>query len=276
MRASLAAGVLLLLGGIAVGQQPGASSYNSRSVTTTTYSTNTKPTVATSDPNALPVLPSPSGAMPVVSSSTPTTAQWLAPAKAVPVIVQTSGTSVPGLVRQGKTQKGAAEEDRPEFQVTVDPPGLVRLSQLDSDAKLEERIRQETLERTKNEQVVFPEEPILSREVYMGRVGLWPVRDLVVEPNYVAYQKLYFQQNNFERYGWDLGPVQPLVCATAFLYDLVTVPITFGARPCEREANTGYPLPGDPVPLLLYPPEITVTGVVLEVGVIAAIAAVFP
>ena len=274
MRASLAAGVLMLLGSVAVGQQPGASSYNARPVT------NTTPTVATSDLNALPVLPSPSGAMPVVSASTPTTARWVAPAKAAPfaapVVVQISGTSVPGLVRQGKTQKGAAEEDRPEFQVTVDPPDLKRLSQLDSDRKLEERIRQETLERTKNEQVVFPEEPILSRETYLGRVGLWPVRDLVVEPYYVAHGKLFFQQLNTERYGWDLGPITPLVCTAKFYYDLATFPITFGARPCEREANTGYPLPGDPVPLLLYPPEITITGAVLEVGVIAAIAAVFP
>jgi hypothetical protein len=275
MRASLAASVLMLFGGIAVGQQPAGSSYNVRPVTPAYYQGAT-PTVTTSDPIALPVLPSPFGAMPVVSSSTPTTAQWVAPAKIAPLIVRTSGTSVPGLVRQGKTQKGAAEEDRPEYQVQTNPPGLKRLSQLDSDAKLEERIRQETLERTKNEQVVFPEEPILSREVYMGRVGLWPTRELIVEPNYVAYQKLYFQQNNFERFGWDLGPITPLVCATSFLYDLVTVPITFGARPCERDASTGYPLPGDPVPLLLYPPEITLTGVVLEVGALSALAAIFP
>lgn len=271
MRASLAAGVLLVLGSIAVGQQPSESSYNARPMTPT-YA----PAVVASYPIALPVLPLPSGAMPVVSSSTPMTAQWVAPGKVAPTIVQTSGTSVPGLVRQGRTQKGAAEEDKPEFQVQTSPPDLRRLSQLDSDSKLEERIRQETLERTKNEQVVFPEEPILSREVYMGRVGLWPVRDLVVEPNYVAHGKLYFQQLNTERYGWDLGPVTPLVCVGKFYYDLLTVPITFGARPCEREANTGYALPGDPVPLLLYPPEITITGAVLEVGVIAAIAAVFP
>ena len=61
-----------------------------------------------------------------------------------------------------------------------------------------------------------------------------------------------------------------------FYADLVTVPLTFGARPCEGEASTGYCLPGDPVPLLLYPPEITLTGTALEVGVIVALAAIFP
>ena len=110
----------------------------------------------------------------------------------------------------------------------------------------------------------------------MGRVGLWPVRQMTVEPYFVNYQKLYFQQNNFERYGWDLGPITPLVCSGKFFYDLATVPMTFGARPCERDASTGYCLPGDPVPLLLYPPEITFTGVVLEAAMILALVALFP
>jgi hypothetical protein len=274
MRASLAAGVLLLLGSIAVGQQPSASSYNARPVATYDYGT-PQPAVV-SAPIPQPVIQIGSAGTPVVSSSTPTQAQWVSPVPVAPVILRTSGTGVPGLVRQGKMRRDANDDDRPEFQVQVNPPGLERLSQIDSDAKLEERIRQETLERTKNEQVVFPEEPILSRETYMGRVGLWPTRQMVVEPNYVAYQKLYFQQNNFERFGWDLGPITPVVCTGKFYYDLLTMPLTFGARPCERDASTGYPLPGDPVPLLLYPPEITLTGAILEVGAVAALAAIFP
>ena len=258
MRASLAAGVLLLMGSIAVAQQPQGTA-----VGPSDYSIAVQPTT---------------GAMPIVSSSTPTTAHWVAPGKVASPILRTSGTSGPSLVRQAKTQKGGAvgEEDKKEFQVQTEPPGLERLSQLDSDRKLEERIRQETLERTDREQVVFPEEPILSREAYAGRVGLWPVRQLVVEPNYVVHRKLFFQQLNTERYGWDLGPITPVICAGAFLTDLATVPLHFGARPCERDASTGYLLPGDPVPLMLYPPEITVTGTALEVGVVIALIAIFP
>lgn len=258
MRASLAAGVLLLLGSIALGQQPQGTA------------------VGTSN-SPIAVQPTP-GAMPIVSSSTPTKAHWVAPGKVAPPILRTSATSGPSLVRQAKTQKGGAggEEEKKEFQVQTDPPGLERLSQIDSDSKLEERIRQETLERTDREQVVFPEEPILSREAYAGRVGLWPVRQLVVEPNYVVYRKLFFQQLNTERYGWDLGPITPVLCAGKFLTDFATVPLQFGARPCERDASTGYFLPGDPVPLMLYPPEITVTGSALEVGVVIALIAIFP
>ena len=217
-----------------------------------------------------------SGATPVVSPPTPTKARWVSPVPVSTTILRTAATVPQGLVRQGKTQKGPIDDERPEFQVQVDPPGIERLGRLDSDRKLEERIRQETLERTKNEQIVFPEEPILSRDPYRGRVGLWPTREMVVEPYHVAYQKLFFQQVNVERFGWDLGPITPLLCSGKFLFDLATVPMKIGARPCERDASTGYPLPGDPVPLLLYPPEITVTGVVLEAGVIAAFAAIFP
>lgn len=275
MRASLAVGVLLLLGSIAAGQQPSASSYNARTVPT--YDYGTPQPVVISAPPAQTVIQLGSAGTPVVSSSTPTTAQWVSPVKTAPVIIRTSGTGVPGLVRQGKTRRDVgSDDDRPEFQVQVNPPGLERLSQIDSDAKLEERIRQETLERTKNEKVEFPEEPILSKDTYMGRVGLWPTRQMVVEPNYVTYQKLYFQQNNCERFGWDLGPITPVVCTGKFYYDLLTMPLTFGARPCERDASTGYPLSGDPVPLLLYPPEVTLTGAILEVGAVAALAAIFP
>ena len=257
----------MLLGSIAVGQQPRG----------TTFANDGIGTVATSSGNGQSTVLPTIGAMPVVSSSTPTTAQWVAPGKSAPIL-QTSGTSSPSLAYQAQKQKGgvAGEEDRKEFQVQVVPPGLERLSQLDSDAKLEERIRQETLERDQKYPIVFPEEPILSRETYGGRVGLWPVRQLIVEPNYVVHRQLFFQQLNTERYGWDLGLITPLVCTGAFLTDLVTMPMKFGARPCERDANTGYFLPGDPVPLMLYPPEITVTGSALEVGVVLALIAIFP
>ena len=42
------------------------------------------------------------------------------------------------------------------------------------------------------------------------------------------------------------------------------------------EYNTGYCLPGDPVPLLLYPPEISATGAIAEAASILAVLAIFP
>jgi hypothetical protein len=35
-------------------------------------------------------------------------------------------------------------------------------------------------------------------------------------------------------------------------------------------------LPGDPVPLLIYPPELSLTGTVMEAGTIVALFAIFP
>jgi hypothetical protein len=98
-----------------------------------------------------------------------------------------------------------------------------------------------------------------------------------VEPYYVRYDRLYFEDRNSERYGWDLGMMQPLVSTAKFYLDLAMFPYNFGTRPCQRfEAGAGYCLPGDPVPYLIYPVELSVTGGLLEAGTIVGLAAIFP
>jgi hypothetical protein len=169
------------------------------------------------------------------------------------------------------------EDKRVEYPIQLEPPGLERLQRLDSDAKLQERIRQETKERGERDEVImFPESPILSRDVYYGRGNVWPQRTLVVEPNYVIHGRLCFQDLNAERYGWDLGMVHPFVSTAKFWYDLAFLPMTFVNDPFGREANTGYGLPGDPVPFLLYPPEVTLKGSITELAVVLALVAIFP
>ena len=42
------------------------------------------------------------------------------------------------------------------------------------------------------------------------------------------------------------------------------------------ECSTGYCLPGDPTPLLIYPPELSASGTVAEAGAILGVFAVFP
>jgi hypothetical protein len=159
-----------------------------------------------------------------------------------------------------------------EFQLQIEPPGLERIARLDNDAAFEERIRQES-----SEPVSFPPEPILSRDTYAGRGGLWPQRQVTVEPNYVCYGKLLFEEKNGERYGWDLGVLQPLASAGAFFGDVALLPYHLGTGPFRcHECSAGYCLPGDPVPYLLYPPELSLTGAVAEVGVIMGLVAIFP
>jgi hypothetical protein len=209
-------------------------------------------------------------ARPVVSSSKPAPARWTAPAHAAPV----ASTVVP--VRFQARGDAAPDEQPKEYKIQLEPPGRERISRLDSDATLQERIRQETKEIDPTEIVVFPEEPILSRETYQGRGTLWPRRNMLVEPNYTCYKQLYFQDLNAERYGWDLGIFHPAVATAKFWYDFALFPAHWAIDPCGNDCNTGYCLPGDPTPFLLYPPELTVRGSIVEVATILALVAIFP
>ena len=98
-----------------------------------------------------------------------------------------------------------------------------------------------------------------------------------VEPNYVLYRRLFFEERNSERYGWDLGILNPFVSAGAFYWDLALLPYQVGSLPFRRfDSNAGLCLPGDAVPYYLYPPNWSVTGSVVEAGVIVALFAIFP
>jgi hypothetical protein len=162
------------------------------------------------------------------------------------------------------------------YPIQLEPPGLERLAQsMQTDGFLQQRIIEENRARRAVERVTFPESPVLSTDIYNGRA--WEPRKLTVAPNYVVYRRLLFQQNNFERYGWDLGVLTPPLSAAAFLFDFVMLPYNLGTDPCRCfDSNAGYCLPGDPVPLMIYPPELSLTGTALEVGAILTLVAVFP
>ena len=99
----------------------------------------------------------------------------------------------------------------------------------------------------------------------------------VVEPAYVCYDRIYFEDKNSERYGWDLGFVQPLVSGGLFYWDFLTWPYQAGINPLRRfETSAGYCLPGDPVPYLIYPPKLSWTGAIFEAGAIVTLIAIFP
>jgi hypothetical protein len=183
---------------------------------------------------------------------------------------------LPGGVQPTRFQAPARDDEKTQLEPVVTPPSLERLSRLDSDEKLQERIRQETKNR-RDEEVVFPESPILSRERYVGRKGLWPQRQLVVEPGFVCYGKLFFEDKNTERYGWELGYFQAVLSPLKFFGDVAIFPLKWGADPCcPKDCSSGHCLPGDPVPFLLYPPEITPCGAFFEVAAILALVAIFP
>jgi hypothetical protein len=190
---------------------------------------------------------------------------------AQPTAFQPGGKGIPG--GKGPLDRMRPPEELPEYTIRLDVPGLKRLTTLESEASLIQRMRQEA--RARGERLVFPEEAPLAKEPYPGRH--WSPYTKQVEPDYVCYQRLLFQQKNFERYGWDLGPITPILSAGKFYWDVAWLPYHLATRPCEQyECSAGYCLPGDPVPLLLYPPEFSVTGWLAQLGVVGGLLAIFP
>ena len=168
-------------------------------------------------------------------------------------------------------------DDTQDYHIRLTPPGPEMLfGRRDSENQLLERMRQEALSQTRPERIAFPEGPgELTKEPYAPRA--FPPYTCSVEPNYTCYQRLNFEQLNSERYGWDLGYIAPFVSAAVFFKDVVFLPYHIGTEPCRRyECNAGYCLPGTPVPLLLYPPEFSLTGVFLEATAVAGVLLVFP
>ena len=99
-----------------------------------------------------------------------------------------------------------------------------------------------------------------------------------VEPNYVCHGRLFFEQPNFERYGWDLGPVD----SDRGIAGLTTTtwrcfPTRSGTDPFRcYDCSAGNCLPGDPTPFYLYPEEFSVTGLVGEASVVTGLFFLFP
>jgi hypothetical protein len=155
-------------------------------------------------------------------------------------------------------------------------PGPEDLFRAESEQALKERIRQEVRDKEGvTSQVLFPEEVVVSTEVYMGRN--FPRAIEYVEPNYVCFNRLYFQQINTERHGWDLGIFQPVAETGKFYWDAFFLPYHMGTDVCRHyECNAGYCLPGDPAPFLLYPPKLSATGLAAQAGALTGGFFIFP
>jgi hypothetical protein len=150
------------------------------------------------------------------------------------------------------------------------------LFRLESEAALHERMRQEARERPAPERIEFPTEPSLGPP-QPSIARSWPTVYELAEPNFVCYRRLLFEDLNAERYGWDLGFVQPFVSAAEFYWDFVMLPYNACKEPCRCfECSAGYCLPGDPVPYYLYPPGLSVTGLVAEAGAVVGVNFMFP
>ncbi len=179
----------------------------------------------------------------------------------------------PALVEnRGQDQLGS-------FTIQLDPPGPERLFRLESEDGLRERMRQEKRANPQMERILFPEDVVLTKVPYdpQWRASNWQPIERVVEPAYLVHSRLLYQQLNFERYGWDLGPITPIVSAGSFFADVFLTPYNLAKDPFRRfDSNAGWSLPGDPVPLMVYPIGVSSTGTIAEAAVIFALIACFP
>jgi hypothetical protein len=249
MGSKLAAVALLLLAGTASAQQP----------------TGTMPYPAW-NPSATAVpLSAPPAPLPASLDGPATNKPMPRPAEFVP----TSSIQRTQMVQAAPYKP----DDIPDLLIPTEPPGLERLRQLNSEAQLFERWRQEL--RARREPATFPDEPILAREAYLGRS--WPQRTCTAEPNYVSYERLFFEEKNSERYGWDLGPISPIVSTAYFFKDVALFPYHAMTEPCRRfDSSAGQCLPGDPVAYKLYPEGLSATGALGEAAAIVTLLAIFP
>ncbi|MBL8799767.1 MAG: hypothetical protein JNM56_38145 [Planctomycetia bacterium] len=205
----------------------------------------------------------------------------LPPALAAPTAQQSSDINLTALQPPGSAPvpmntgpaPGMADDGQSNY-VQLDPPGPQRLFRLDSEIALQERMRQEALSRPGQDKTEFPTYKPISDSVFAGRS--WPCQTMLVEPSYVNYRPLLFQDLNSERYGWDLGFVQPVVSTAIFWKDVAFWPYRRAAFGSCCDSGAGYCLPGDPVPYLLYPPYVSARGALAEAAVIAALVAIFP
>jgi hypothetical protein len=166
-------------------------------------------------------------------------------------------------------------DDLLRYQIRLDPPGPELVFRLESEAALEQRMRQEAKQQNLMESVVFPPLPILSKTEYQGRS--FPQQVVFAEPHYVNYRRLLFEEKNAERYGWDFGIAQPMISSFYFVKDVLLLPNNLVSYPLRcYETSAGECLPGDPVPYILYPPEFTKEGILAELGVGTALFFIVP
>lgn len=196
-----------------------------------------------------------------------------------------AGLAAPILTVQAKAEPGkkvdlniGAKPGQDPFDayIRLEPPGRERLfGNRDTERELEERMRQERRDFGTGDAIAFPPAPQLSSEEYRPRQFSPGV--CLVEPNYVVYRRLYFEEKNAERYGWNIGLMQPAISTLTFFKDVALLPQNFVSYPHRRfETNAGQCQPGDTVPYLWYPPEFTSSGLLAEVGMVYLLFAAIP
>jgi hypothetical protein len=224
---------------------------------------------------------------PIAEGAVPAPAPVLVPGRTMTLRKQPGDDAAKG---KDDAPKDPADNpaDRPDQPKKLESSGYVRLPtrgevfRLDSDPDLERRILKELGRDKTPEQIEmnrFPNAPQLAAAgaVYRPKTLDYPPVRAQVEPGYVVHRRLYFEERNSERYGWDMGVLQPAVSTLHFYKDVLFWPLRLTSNPHEHyDVSAGKCLPGDPVPYYLYPPEIDLWGAAAGVPWYVGLAFIFP
>ena len=221
-------------------------------------------------PQYLPPAPPPVIQAPVRTSSGRSTFYKTEPA---PGILPASAALASPIAAQDQKTK-TNDAPKAESKVDVELPGPDKLFRLESEKGLQERVIADRKREGKTA-LRFPAQDPISTAPYQPR--LFAGMTVEVEPHYVCFGRLLFEDKNSERYGWDLGPIQPFVSAARFYGDLSNLPYKFCSFPRLRyDCSAGHCLPGDPVPYMEYPQGLSATGALAQAGVTVALYFIFP
>jgi hypothetical protein len=193
----------------------------------------------------------------------------------------------PTVPEKSADPKAPPPEAEPPVAQQIDPrllrlPSRASIFTIPDDAALRREIIREVAETLRMRpddpsMIPFPDydprDPLVPPGTrYVAKTGSYPPAVEYAEPAFVVHRRLHFEEKNAERYGWDLGIIQPFVSTAAFYKDVLLWPNSL-ASGCEVgfwDTSAGKCLPGTPVPYYLYPPGLTVTGVGATLGVYTA------
>jgi hypothetical protein len=95
----------------------------------------------------------------------------------------------------------------------------------------------------------------------------------------LKYNPLYFEDPQLERYGNDIGILQPFLSGARFYATIPTLPyqmMSEGNSVCHTVYDFGYARPGDCVPYALEVPEFSLTGSLASGGWVYALIVILP
>ena len=120
-------------------------------------------------------------------------------------------------------QAGPRTEGTLFYPLQLTMPDPSRLFVLEAEDAFRERMRQEARSRGVRQTLEFPDRK--SAAPTRAAPRHWTPYAKLVEPSYVVAGRLFWEQPAFERYGLDLGILQPGVSTSMFLFDTLVWPV---------------------------------------------------